>query len=215
MRRAKKKPRCALNAERGSWISGGEGEGTAQRPNGSAVVRVAVPVAPGVFALPLHPAPFLGATEVVVATEIGATPVFAAEIPAIAVVRAVIGLGEGGGRDGEGQGGCSGQDAGLIPNSVALEHVLIYKQVSSAEFHGACFEPNFTPINGVVDVLLTTEVPYIPTKQHEWRAADALARLVGLDLTLESSLGPANVSSGAFQPRTKEGYCMMGIVSAP
>jgi hypothetical protein len=109
----------------------------------------------------------------------------------------------------------SGQDAGLIPNSVALEHVLIYKQVLSSQFHGACFQANFTPVNGVVDLYLTSEVPYIPTKQHEWRATDALARLVGLDLTLESSLGPANASSGAFQPRTKEGYCLMAIVSAP
>jgi hypothetical protein len=109
----------------------------------------------------------------------------------------------------------SGQDAGLVPGLVALEQILIYKQVSSALFHGACFKADFTPVNGVVDLYLSSEVPYIPTTQHERRAVDAMAALVGLDLILQSPLGPANVSSGAFQPRTKTGLCVMSVVSAP
>jgi hypothetical protein len=109
----------------------------------------------------------------------------------------------------------SGMDAGLIPSSVALEQVLTYKQVSSAKLHGACFNPNFMPVNGVVDLVLTSEIPYIPTKQHQRRATDALAQLVGLDLSLESSLAPATPSSNAVHPMSRAGGCLMGIVSGP
>jgi hypothetical protein len=110
----------------------------------------------------------------------------------------------------------SGSDATIIPDSVALEHTLTYTQISSAKFHGACFQPSFTPVNGAVDLYLTSEVPFIPTKQHERRAADAMAQLIGLDLLWESSLGSVTVpSSGAFEPRTKTGNCIMAIVSGP
>ncbi|MFT4113226.1 hypothetical protein [Silvibacterium sp.] len=109
----------------------------------------------------------------------------------------------------------TGQDVGLIPASVALDQVLIYKQVTGAKFHGACFNPAFTPVDGVVSLYLTSEVPYIPTLQHERRAADAMARLVGLDWVLQTPLGAAGSSNGRFQPKTKDGNCLMGVISAP
>jgi hypothetical protein len=109
----------------------------------------------------------------------------------------------------------SGRDATLIPDTVALEHVISYNHVVSANFHGACFDPGFNPVNGSVDVYLTSEVPYTPTTQHERRAADAMAQLLGLDLLWEHSLGTVTATSSAFQPRTKTGNCIMAIVSGP
>ncbi|GGH05488.1 hypothetical protein [Silvibacterium dinghuense] len=109
----------------------------------------------------------------------------------------------------------TGQDLGLIPASVALDQVLIYKNVTGANFHGACFPADFAPVNGVASLYLNSEVPYIPTLQHERRATDAIAQLVGLDWVLQTPLGAASASTGRFQPRTKTGYCMMGAVSAP
>jgi hypothetical protein len=109
----------------------------------------------------------------------------------------------------------SGSDAAIIPDSVALEHVLSYNQVTSVKFHGACFPNDFNPVGGVTNLFLTSEVPYIPTRQHERRAADAMAQLLGLDLLWETSLGTVTVTSGAFEPRTKTGNCMMAILSGP
>jgi hypothetical protein len=111
----------------------------------------------------------------------------------------------------------SGNDAGIIPASAAIEQILIYKQVlPTSKFHGACFPVNLIATEGrVVDLYLTSESPYIPTRQHERRAVDAVAKLLGLDLMLETPLGPANVPSGAVHPMTKTGLCMMAIVSGP
>ena len=111
----------------------------------------------------------------------------------------------------------SGRDAKLIPDTVALEHVISYNQVTSVNFHGACFEPGINPVSTgkSADLYLTSEVPYTPTTQHERRAADAMAQLLGLDLLWEHSLGTVSATSGTFQPRTKTGNCMMGIVSGP
>lgn len=113
------------------------------------------------------------------------------------------------------QASFSGQDSGLIPASVALEQILIYKQVSGVAFDGACFNAEFMPINGVVDLYLSSEVPFIPTTQHERRAADAMAKLVGLDIVLTTPLGPAGSASGRFMPRNKTGYCLMSVISGP
>jgi hypothetical protein len=113
-------------------------------------------------------------------------------------------------------GSCfSGNDANIIPEVVALEQTLIYKQVSSVKFHGACFAADFTPVNGVTDLYLTSEVPYIPTRQHERRAADAMAGLLGLDLVLDYSIGSTTQAAGVFQPKLKAGNCLMSIVSGP
>ena len=109
----------------------------------------------------------------------------------------------------------SGNDARLIPDEVALEHILTWKQVTSVQFHGVCFEADFTPVNGATDIYLTSEVPYIPTKQHERRAADAMAGLLGLDLTWDYSIGAATVAAGKFQPKNHVANCMMSIISAP
>jgi hypothetical protein len=113
-------------------------------------------------------------------------------------------------------GSCfSGNDAKLIPAVVALEHILTYKQISSVKFHGACFATDFTPVNGVTNLYLTSEVPYIPTRQHERRAADAIAALLGLDLVLDYSIGAATQAAGIFQPKFHTGNCMMSIVTGP
>src|ERR1700739_77491 len=88
----------------------------------------------------------------------------------------------------------SGNDAGIIAPVVALEPVLTYKQISSVRFHGACCPADLTPVNGVTDLVLTSEVPFIPTKQHERRAADAMAALLGLDLVLDASIGAVTVA---------------------
>lgn len=109
----------------------------------------------------------------------------------------------------------SGNDANIIPAVVALEHILIYKQISSVNFHGPCFATDFTPVNGVTDLYITSEVPYIPTRQHERRAADAMAGLLGLDLVLDYSIGSVTQAVGAFQPKNKTGNCLMSIVSGP
>ena len=109
----------------------------------------------------------------------------------------------------------SGNDAHIIPESVALEHILTYKQITSLEFHGLCFPADFTPVNGTTDIYLASEVPYIPTKQHERRAADAMGALLGLDMVWDYSIGDATQVSGKFQPKDHAGNCLMAIVSAP
>jgi hypothetical protein len=114
------------------------------------------------------------------------------------------------------QGPCfSGNDAKIIPADVALEHILIYKQITSLLFHGVCFAADFTPVSGVTDVYIVSEVPYIPTRQHERRAADAMAGLVGLDLVWDYSIGAATLAAGKFQPKFHTTNCLMGIVSGP
>ena len=109
----------------------------------------------------------------------------------------------------------SGNDASIVPDVVALEQILIYKQVSSVKFHGICFAGDFTPVNGATHLYITSEVPYIPTKQHERRAADAMAALLGLDMVLDYSIGATTLATGVFQPKIKTGNCMMSIVTGP
>lgn len=111
----------------------------------------------------------------------------------------------------------SGNDAGVIPTSVAIEHVLVYKQVlSTTQFQGACFPVTLTPVNGIVDIHITAENPdVIPTKQHERRAISAIAALLGLDLVLEVPLGPSSPPAGTFRSRNRSGGCSMGIISGP
>jgi hypothetical protein len=111
----------------------------------------------------------------------------------------------------------SGRDAGIVPDVVALEHVLTYKQVSAVNFHGACFTTDFTPPAGATatDLYIISEVPYIPTPQHERRAADALAGLLGLDLVLNASIGNVTQAVGTFQPKSHVGNCLMSVVSGP
>lgn len=109
----------------------------------------------------------------------------------------------------------SGQDADTIPDSVALEQVLIYKNVTGANFHGFCFPAAFLPVDGVASLYLTSEVPYIPTLRHERQAADAMASLVGQDWVLQTPLGAATEVSGRFHVRQKTGNCLMGVVATP
>ncbi|MBB6147136.1 hypothetical protein HNQ77_005121 [Silvibacterium bohemicum] len=117
---------------------------------------------------------------------------------------------------GPSSGSCfSGRDATIIPSAVALEHIVIYKQVTSVELHGACFSTDFSPVKGVTDLYITSEVPYIPTRQHERRAADAMAGMLGLDLVLDSSIGAVTQEAGVFQPKDKMGNCLMSIISGP
>jgi hypothetical protein len=113
-----------------------------------------------------------------------------------------------------------GVDVRLIPSSVATEQVLIYKQVySTTRFHGACFNPELIPVNGVVDLFITSELPsVIPTRQHQVRAVSSMAGLLGLDLTLQHPLPPgvSGPVTGAFRPMdARKGNCAMGIVSGP
>jgi hypothetical protein len=109
----------------------------------------------------------------------------------------------------------SGNDAGVVPAQVAIEQILIYKQVlPTTQFQGACFPVAFTPVGGIVDLHITAENPdVIPTKQHERRAISAIATLLGLDLVLEVPLGPSAAPVGAFRSRTRSGGCSMGIIS--
>jgi hypothetical protein len=110
----------------------------------------------------------------------------------------------------------AGIDAKIVPASVATEQILIYKQVYSAsQFHGVCFQPDFTPVNGVVDLIITSEAPIIPTVQHQVRAASAMAGLLGLDLTLQIPLPGEAPATGALRPMFKSGNCLMGIISGP
>lgn len=110
----------------------------------------------------------------------------------------------------------SGNDVGIIPSSVAIDQVLIYKQVlPSTKLHGACFPITWPTDGSTVDLFITSESPYIPTKRHERRAIDAMATLLGLDLLLENPLGAVASSTGAFHPMKKTGGCSMAIVSGP
>lgn len=113
------------------------------------------------------------------------------------------------------QASFSGQDSALIPASVALEQILVYKQVTKLAFDGACFNAEFPPVAGVVDLFLSSEVPFIPTLQHERRATDAMAKLMGLDIVLTTPLGSADATSGKFMARDKTGNCLMGVISGP
>jgi hypothetical protein len=110
----------------------------------------------------------------------------------------------------------SGQDVGIIPSSVAIEQILTYNQVlPSTELHGACFDLQWPSGVSSVDLFITSESPYVPTKQHERRAIESMAGLLGLDLLLEVPLGPATASTGAVHPRRRTGGCSMAIVSGP
>jgi len=110
----------------------------------------------------------------------------------------------------------SGQDANVIPSQVAIQQTLIYKQVlPKTQLHGVSFNISWAPIGNVVDLEITSESPYIPTKRHQRRAVDAIATLLGLDLMLEAPLGPASPPKGAFKAMKKTGGCSMSIVSAP
>lgn len=111
----------------------------------------------------------------------------------------------------------SGNDAGVVPAQVAIEHILVYKQVlPTTQFQGACFPVAFTPVGGIVDLHITSENPdVIPTKQHERRAIGAIATLLGLDLVLEVPLGPSAPPAGTFRSRNRSGGCSMGIIAGP
>lgn len=114
-------------------------------------------------------------------------------------------------------GSFSGKAAAIIPAEVALTQTLIYKQVQSVQFCGSCFPCDFIPVNGVVDLYILGDPPYVPTKQHERNAIGSMAGLLGLDLLLETSLGPVGSSSPSYSSHVtaKTGNCSMGIISAP
>jgi hypothetical protein len=111
----------------------------------------------------------------------------------------------------------SGMSANIIPASVATEQIVIYKQITSVAFHGACFAPNFTPVNGVVDLVISSEMPdVIPTIPHQSRAISAMASLLGIDLVFQHPLPKGDGTAGTFQPRTVHtGGCSMPILSGP
>lgn len=112
--------------------------------------------------------------------------------------------------------GCfSGKAAAIVPAQVALTQTLIYKQVQSVELHGSCFFCDFVPVDGIVDLYFIGDPPYVPTKQHERNAIGSMASLLGLDLLLETPLGPVAASSRNFHVTSRLGNCSMSIISAP
>lgn len=112
--------------------------------------------------------------------------------------------------------GCfSGKAATTIPEQVALTQTLIYNKVQSAQFHGCCFPCDLTSTDGEpVNLYILGDPPYVPTKQHERNAIGSMASLLGLDLLLETSLGPVG-SSNNRRIMARTGNCSMGIISAP
>ena len=98
-----------------------------------------------------------------------------------------------------------GRDGGMIPASVATIQEIVYFDVLTYEFHGACFEPapkTCPATNQVegkrhrIDIHITSEMPnVIPTQPHQSRAVASMSSMLGLDLVFQKAL-PTSTAKG-------------------